>query len=89
MAGSAHGHTPAAWTGVTIAFIGFCVSGVFMVAANPLGFWGGLAIVFVGGAVGLAMKMAGMGRPKASAEAIEARERATVVARAKAEAARA
>lgn len=34
MAGSSHGHTPAAWTGVIISFIGFCVAGVFMVAAN-------------------------------------------------------
>lgn len=39
MAGSSHGHTPAAWTGVIIAFIGFCVSGAFMVMADPLGFW--------------------------------------------------
>lgn len=39
MAGTSHGHTPAAWTGVIIAFIGFCVSGAFMVLANPLGFW--------------------------------------------------
>ena len=42
MAGSSHGHTPAAWTGVIIAFIGFCVSGAFMVMANPLGFWAGM-----------------------------------------------
>lgn len=39
MAGTSHGHTPAAWTGVIIAFIGFCISGAFMVLANPLGFW--------------------------------------------------
>src|ERR1044072_4339455 len=43
MAGSSHGHTPAAWTGVTIAFIGFCVAGAFMVMAPPAGFWGGRA----------------------------------------------
>ena len=42
MAGTDHGHTPAAWTGVIIAFIGFCISGAFMVLANPLGFWAGL-----------------------------------------------
>lgn len=47
MAGSSHGHTPAAWTGVIIAFIGFCVAGVFMVAANPLGFWAGIAVIFM------------------------------------------
>ncbi|MEU9604158.1 HGxxPAAW family protein [Streptomyces sp. NPDC048057] len=78
MAGSAHGHghTPAAWTGVTISFIGFCVAGVFMVAANPLGFWGGIAITLVGGVVGYGMKAAGMGAQKESAERKQAREQA-------------
>ena len=52
MAGSSHGHTPAAWTGVTISFIGFCIAGVFMVAANPLGFWAGIAVILLGGVVG-------------------------------------
>ncbi|WP_374983542.1 HGxxPAAW family protein [Streptomyces fradiae] len=73
MAGSAHGHTPAAWTGVTISFIGFCVAGVFMVAANPLGFWAGIAVVLLGGVVGVAMKAAGLGQPKESREQHEAR----------------
>ena len=40
MAGTSHGHTPAAWTGVTIAIIGFCVAGAFMVMAEPLGLLG-------------------------------------------------
>ena len=53
MAGSSHGHTPAAWTGVIIAFIGFCVAGAFMVMAQPLGFWAGMAIVVLGGVVGV------------------------------------
>ncbi|UQX04927.1 HGxxPAAW family protein [Streptomyces sp. RerS4] len=66
MAGTSHGHTPAAWTGVIIAFIGFCVSGAFMVLANPIGFWAGLVVVAIGGVVGLAMRAAGMGAPKAS-----------------------
>ncbi|WP_406458943.1 hypothetical protein OG782_09045 [Streptomyces sp. NBC_00876] len=76
MAGSSHGHTPAAWTGVIIAFIGFCIAGVFMVAANPLGFWAGMAVVLVGGVVGLAMKAAGLGMPKESADQAAARARA-------------
>ena len=76
MAGSSHGHTPAAWTGVIIAFIGFCIAGVFMVAANPLGFWAGMAVIFIGGLVGLAMKAAGLGMPKESEASIAARERA-------------
>ncbi|MGE7389306.1 HGxxPAAW family protein [Streptomyces sp. NPDC004126] len=66
MAGTSHGHTPAAWTGVVIAFIGFCVSGAFMVLANPLGFWAGMVVVALGGVVGLAMRAAGMGAPKAT-----------------------
>lgn len=78
MAGSSHGHghTPAAWTGVTIAFIGFCVAGVFMVANNPIGFWVGSALILLGAIAGGAMKMAGLGTPKASDEVLEARDRA-------------
>lgn len=73
MAGSSHGHTPAAWTGVTISVIGFCIAGVFMVAADPLGFVGGLAVVLLGGVVGLAMRAAGLGGAKESEAAKQAR----------------
>ncbi|MGW2524027.1 HGxxPAAW family protein [Streptomyces sp. NPDC001617] len=72
MAGSSHGHTPAAWTGVTIAFIGFCVSGAFMVMAQPVGFWAGMAIVVVGGVVGWVMSAMGMGQPKDTHEQFQA-----------------
>ncbi|MFE7777415.1 HGxxPAAW family protein [Streptomyces sp. NPDC057445] len=72
MAGSAHGHTPAAWTGVTITFIGFCIAGVSMVAVNPLGFWAGMAVTLLGGVVGLAMKAAGLGMPKQQAIRVQA-----------------
>ncbi|MER6956118.1 HGxxPAAW family protein [Streptomyces sp. NPDC002623] len=64
MAGSSHGHTPAAWTGVTIAIIGFTVAGAFMVMAEPLGFWAGMAIVALAGVVGMAMRAAGLGQPR-------------------------
>ncbi|WP_225831310.1 HGxxPAAW family protein [Streptomyces sp. NK08204] len=64
MAGSEHGHTPAAWTGVTIVFIGFCVSGAFTVMAEPVGFWAGMAIAVLGGVVGAAMSAMGLGMPK-------------------------
>ncbi|WP_062647346.1 HGxxPAAW family protein [Streptomyces maremycinicus] len=64
MAGSSHGHTPAAWTGVTIAFIGFTVAGAFMVMAEPLGFWAGMVIVALGGVVGAIMRAMGLGMPK-------------------------
>lgn len=77
MAGSSHGHTPAAWTGVIISFIGFCIAGLFMVAANVAGFWAGIAVTLLGGVVGLAMKMAGLGMPKESAEMADARARAS------------
>ncbi|MGW5372687.1 HGxxPAAW family protein [Streptomyces sp. NPDC004009] len=64
MAGSSHGHTPAAWTGVIIAFIGFCVAGAFMVMAQPVGFWAGMVIVLLGGVVGTAMRAMGLGQQK-------------------------
>jgi hypothetical protein len=70
MAGSSHGHTPAAWTGVTIAFIGFCVSGAFMVMAQPLGFWAGMVIVVLGGVVGGIMRAMGLGQPKQTQSAV-------------------
>ncbi|MFF2526298.1 HGxxPAAW family protein [Streptomyces liangshanensis] len=76
MAGSSHGHTPAAWTGVTIAFIGFCVGGVFTVTADPVGFWVGIGVVLLGGVVGLGMKLMGLGMPQESAELAQARAEA-------------
>ncbi|WP_335973673.1 MULTISPECIES: HGxxPAAW family protein [Streptomycetaceae] len=57
-----HGHTPAAWTGVIIAFIGSCLAGGFMVAANTAGFWLGMAIIAVGVVVGGVMKLMGLGQ---------------------------
>ncbi|MCZ0989713.1 HGxxPAAW family protein [Streptomyces diastatochromogenes] len=77
MAGSSHGHTPAAWTGVTIAFIGFCVAGAFMVMAQPIGFWAGMVIVVLGGVVGSAMRAMGLGQPKKSAAVAHATPTAT------------
>lgn len=75
MAGSSHGHTPAAWTGVTIAFIGFCVSGAFMVLAQPAGFWAGLGVVALGGVVGWLMRGMGLGQPKDAHEAAVRQQR--------------
>lgn len=70
MAGNSHGHTPAAWTGVTIAFIGFCIAGAFVVLAQPLGMFAGLAVAALGGVVGMAMRAAGLGKDtKSSAPA--------------------
>ncbi|MCA6091793.1 hypothetical protein LE181_06380 [Streptomyces sp. SCA3-4] len=67
MSASDHGHTPAAWTGVTIAFIGFCISGAFVVMAKPVGFWAGMVVVALGGVVGLIMRSMGMGQAPKSA----------------------
>lgn len=64
MAGNSHGHTLAAWTGVTISFIGFCIAGAFTVAAEPIGFVAGLVVVAAGGVVGLLMRAAGLGQPR-------------------------
>lgn len=57
-----HGHTPAAWTGVIISFVGFCAGGVFMVAAQPVPFWGSMVVILLGPLVGGIMKMMGLGR---------------------------
>ncbi|MBW1599375.1 HGxxPAAW family protein [Streptomyces sp. JJ38] len=76
MADSSHGHTPAAWTGVSIAFIGFCIAGVFMVMAEPVGFWAGLVVVALGGVVGGVMSSMGMGMPKEDPELVARREKA-------------
>ncbi|MFH8611109.1 HGxxPAAW family protein [Streptomyces sp. NPDC018029] len=59
-----HGHTPAAWTGSIIAFVGFCVAGAFMVMANVPGFWAGMAIIAIGGLVGGVMHLMGLGSQK-------------------------
>ncbi|WP_431948755.1 HGxxPAAW family protein [Actinacidiphila sp. bgisy167] len=64
MAGNSHGHTPAAWTGVTIAFIGFCVAAAFVVLAEPIGMFAGLAVAALGGLVGLGMRAAGLGQQR-------------------------
>ncbi|GAA2477372.1 HGxxPAAW family protein [Streptomyces sp. NPDC059506] len=63
MAGNNHGHTTAAWTGVTICFIGFLVAGAAVVIAQPMLMWVGVAVCLLGGVVGKAMSMAGLGQP--------------------------
>ncbi|WP_016907060.1 HGxxPAAW family protein [Streptomyces xiaopingdaonensis] len=64
MADTGHGNTVAAWTGVTIAFIGFCIGSAFMVMAQPWGVVAGLVVVGAGGLVGMAMSAAGMGKER-------------------------
>ncbi|WP_105975729.1 HGxxPAAW family protein [Streptomyces geranii] len=74
MAGNSHGHTLAAWTGTTIIIIGFCVAGAFMVMAEPLGFWGGMVIVVLGGVVGWIMAAMGLGKQKPARQTASTRE---------------
>ncbi|MEU3492758.1 HGxxPAAW family protein [Kitasatospora cineracea] len=81
MAAAAHGHTPAAWTGVVISFVGFCVAGVAMIMPNVVLVIAGLAVVLIGGVVGKAMSMAGMGKqPSKNFAPIGAEERSAVTA---------
>ncbi|MFD8750986.1 HGxxPAAW family protein [Kitasatospora sp. NPDC059577] len=86
MAAAAHGHTPAAWTGVVISFVGFAIAGVAMILPSVLLVCAGLAVVVVGGVVGKAMSMAGMGQQpsanvyKSAEEQTAAREARVAVA---------
>jgi hypothetical protein len=56
-----HGNTPAAWTAVTIMFIGALVSGVAVVLAWVWMFFVGLGIIALGAITGKVMSMMGMG----------------------------
>lgn len=56
-----HGHTPAAWTGAIISFLGFLAAGGFMVAAEPVPFWISMGVVLLGPLVGGIMKTMGLG----------------------------
>ncbi|WP_431032877.1 HGxxPAAW family protein [Streptomyces sp. P6-2-1] len=69
MSKRSHGHTPAAWTGVLIAFVGFIVCSVFIVMSVPVGFWVGIGILLLAAIVGGAMSAAGLGnRPTGKSE---------------------
>lgn len=57
-----HGHTPAAWTGVIIVFVGFMIAGGFIIAAQPAGFWAGIGVTLLGPVVGGAMRVMGLGK---------------------------
>ncbi|PRX98524.1 HGxxPAAW family protein [Allonocardiopsis opalescens] len=60
-----HGHTPAAWTAVTIMIIGSAVGGVGIIATGGgVWLWTGVAVAIavVGLIVGKLMQAAGLGR---------------------------
>jgi thiol:disulfide interchange protein len=57
-----HGNTPAAWTAVVVALVGFLVGGIGLMLSPisyPL-FWIGVVIVVASGAVFVAMDKAGL-----------------------------
>jgi len=57
-----HGNTPAAWTAVVVALVGFLVGGIGLMLSPisyPL-FWIGVVIVAASGAVFVAMDKAGL-----------------------------
>lgn len=57
-----HGRTPAAWTGVTIAMIGFIVGGIGMVTGpNWTLFWIGVALLAVALIVTAVLRKLGFG----------------------------
>ena len=57
-----HGNTPAAWTAVSVALVGFVVGGVGLMfdPVNMVVFWVGVVITLAAGAVFLAMDKAGL-----------------------------
>ncbi|WP_345025881.1 HGxxPAAW family protein, partial [Streptomyces sedi] len=62
-----HGHTPAAWTAVTIAFIGFCLGSYFTVVAQPWGVAASGVVLVLAAVVGLVMRAMGLGQQPAPA----------------------
>ena len=62
MAGSSHGHTPAAWTAVVVALVGFVVGGVGLML-DPISyavFWVGVALNVVAGVLFVVMAKMGL-----------------------------
>jgi hypothetical protein len=58
---SSHGNTPAAWTAVTVMFVGCLISGLAIPVALPWLFFVGLGVVVLGAVAGKVMQMMGMG----------------------------
>ena len=58
---ASHGSTPAAWTAVSIMFVGFLISGLALPFELPWLFFVGLVVVVAGAVAGKVMSMMGMG----------------------------
>ena len=57
-----HGHTVAAWTGVTIIMVAFLVGAYGVVIARPTVFWVGIGLIAVGVVVGKVLALMGYGK---------------------------
>ena len=66
-----HGHSPAAWTLVSLAMLGCLVASIAVVAASETWFFIGLGIVVLGCIVGKVMQMMASS-PDAAAETHDA-----------------
>jgi hypothetical protein len=60
-AGDSHGNTPAAWTAVVIALLGFVVGGIGLMMGSMTVFWVGVALAPLALVVGGAMSKMGYG----------------------------
>ena len=58
---ASHGNTPAAWTAVTVMFVGFLISAFALPFDVPWLFFVGLVVVALGAVIGKVMQMMGMG----------------------------
>jgi NAD/NADP transhydrogenase beta subunit len=76
MSANAHGHTTAAWTGVTVSFVGFMVGAVGMVMPNVLIVVVGLVVAAAGAVVGKLMSAAGFGKKSSTPVLATAKETA-------------
>jgi hypothetical protein len=56
-----HGNTPAAWTAVSIALLGFLVGGIGLMAGSMATFWVGVAMAPISVLVGSVMARMGYG----------------------------
>ncbi|MEO5651220.1 MAG: HGxxPAAW family protein [Marmoricola sp.] len=57
-----HGNTPAAWTAVVVALLGFVVGGIGLIAGSMAMFWVGVALVPVGVIAGSVVGKMGLGQ---------------------------
>lgn len=79
MSANGHGHTTAAWTGVTVSFIGFMVAGVAMVLPQPILVAVGLVIAAAGAVVGKLMASAGFGKKPMTHRIVDAKAKPEAV----------